>query len=86
MKNKEESNFQKKKIEIVCWYDKKKLLSKEVLNFLSNQIGCESFNIGWIGDGYCDYVVNNADCSFDGGDCCGNNINTQFCDECICYE
>ena len=40
----------------------------------------------WIGDGYCDDVTNNADCHFDGGDCCGVNVNTSYCTECICYE
>ena len=28
--------------------------------------GC---NQGWIGDGYCDDVNNNLDCTYDGGDC-----------------
>ena len=40
----------------------------------------------WIGDDYCDDVNNNVGCNFDGGDCCGANVNTQFCTECICLE
>ena len=48
--------------------------------------GCESANPHWIGDGYCDDETNNADCNFDGGDCCGPNVNTQWCAQCICYE
>ena len=55
--------------------------------FFSNQIGCVSSNPSWIGDGYCDDETNNASCHFDGGDCCGVNVNTQYCNECmlICY-
>ena len=33
----------------------------------------------WIGDGYCDDGANNLDCNFDGGDCCGPNVNTDYC-------
>ena len=50
------------------------------------QIGCGSSNPSWIGDGYCDDETNNAGCNFDGGDCCGENINTQYCNECICHQ
>ena len=25
-------------------------------------------------------------CHFDGGDCCGYDVNTQYCTECICFE
>ena len=38
-----------------------------------------------IGNGYCDDVTNNGGCDFDGGDCCGSNVDTQYCTECICY-
>ena len=43
-------------------------------------------NQGWIGDDYCDDINNNIDCNFDGGDCCGANVNTDYCDECLCIE
>ena len=36
------------------------------------------------GDGYCDDSNNNADCDFDGGDCCQNLVYNQFCSECWC--
>ena len=42
-------------------------------------------NIWMIGNGYCDDVTNNGGCDFDGGDCCGSNVDTQHCTECICY-
>ena len=35
-------------------------------------------------DGYCDDSTNTKECSFDGGDCCGCNVNTQYCTECRC--
>ena len=28
----------------------------------------------WIEDGYCDDENNNAECQFDGGDCCNNSM------------
>ena len=40
----------------------------------------------YIGDGYCDDGNNNADCEYDGGDCCGLDINTDYCFECNCFE
>merc|ERR1711962_1186808 len=38
----------------------------------------------WIEDNYCDDENNNEECQFDGGDCCGDNVNTQYCSECAC--
>ena len=38
-----------------------------------------------IGDGKCHDMNNNEGCYYDGGDCCGSNVNTQECTECICY-
>ena len=51
-------------------------------------IGCDSNNLSWfwIGDGFCDDVTNNANCHFDGGDCCGLNVNTDWCTECQCLN
>ena len=46
-------------------------------------VGC---NQGWIADGYCDDINNNLDCTYDGGDCCGSNVQTQYCTECQCLE
>ena len=45
--------------------------------------GCNS---GWIGDNYCDDINNNVGCSYDGGDCCGCNVNTQYCSVCGCLD
>ena len=40
----------------------------------------------YIGDLYCDDENNNEACNFDDGDCCGPNVDTQYCQECICIE
>ncbi len=37
-------------------------------------------------DGFCDDETNIADCLYDGGDCCGPDIDLTFCQECVCYE
>ena len=46
--------------------------------------GCEYDH--WIGDGYCDDINNNMNCSYDGGDCCGPVINTYYCMDCQCCD
>ena len=38
-----------------------------------------------VGDGYCNDETNSDACGFDGGDCCGPCINTEFCSECQCH-
>ena len=40
----------------------------------------------WVGDDYCDDVNNHQYCNYDGGDCCGDNVDTEYCDECLCLE
>ena len=46
--------------------------------------GCET--PGKVSDDYCNDHVNNAECNYDGGDCCGVNVNTENCVDCICYS
>ena len=46
--------------------------------------GCGNPN--WVGDNFCDDENNNAECNFDGGDCCGDDVNTQYCSACECLE
>jgi hypothetical protein len=43
-----------------------------------------SGNQDWIGDGFCNDNNNNVGCNFDGGDCCGSNVYTDHCTECLC--
>ena len=40
----------------------------------------------WIGDNYCDDQNNVAECQYDGGDCCGDNVDTTYCSACECLE
>ena len=44
-------------------------------------------NSEWLGDGYCDGFANNHECHYDGGDCCGPDINTDYCwNDCYCRD
>jgi hypothetical protein len=40
----------------------------------------------WFGDNYCDDENNTPECGFDGGDCCGPDVNTTYCSDCLCLE
>ena len=48
--------------------------------------GCEFPNK--IGDGFCDDRNNNPKCEYDGGDCCGSNVNKieEYCTICECRD
>ena len=43
-------------------------------------------NQNWKGDNWCDDGNNNCGCEWDGGDCCGSNVNTFYCSVCACLE
>ena len=65
------------------------LVVSEYLNFniecFSEIYPCD--NSQWVGDGYCDSSVNNHECHYDGGDCCGPDINTDYCwGDCYCRD
>ena len=38
-----------------------------------------------VGNSFCNDETNNADCNYDGGDCCVVNANTNSCSECVCH-
>merc|ERR1712223_1954089 len=40
----------------------------------------------WRGDNYCDDGNNNEGCGYDGGDCCGSNVNKTYCQNCQCLD
>ena len=44
--------------------------------------GCNNEEL--IGDGFCNDEVNREECNFDGGDCCGACILTDYCTNCTC--
>ena len=46
--------------------------------------GCHFPN--YQGDNYCDDENNNANCEYDGGDCCGDNVDTSYCTQCQCLD
>ena len=54
-----------------------------ILVFSFSVLGCD--NVALVGNGFCNDETNNADCNYDGGDCCVVNINTDSCSECICH-
>ena len=50
--------------------------------------GCDGFCevLAFRGDGYCDDGNNHCGCDWDGGDCCGEDRDLQYCDECQCAD
>ena len=43
------------------------------------------FLMQWLVDnGYCNDETNNADCNYDGGDCCLSSPYTDHCSDCAC--
>jgi hypothetical protein len=42
-------------------------------------------NLTLVGNGLCNDLTNIPECDFDGGDCCGSCITTEFCSECQCH-
>ena len=39
-----------------------------------------------VANGFCNDDTNNAECDYDGGDCCGYNITSEHCTECKCFH
>ena len=46
--------------------------------------GCKYEN--YKGDGVCDDENNYCGCDWDGGDCCGDNVVTEYCETCECLD
>jgi len=42
--------------------------------------------VQYMGDGYCDIGLNNADCLFDGGDCCSCTCESEWDDDFGCHR
>ena len=40
----------------------------------------------WKGDNYCDDENNHPGCEYDGGDCCGDNVDKTYCTKCECLD
>ena len=73
----------------------------QVLNWVKSNMGCEATSTttttvssttsgcarpDWQADNYCDDINNNAECNYDGGDCCGANVDTTYCQDCQCLD
>ena len=39
-----------------------------------------------VGDKFCDDWLNTAACKYDGGDCCGGNVDKTYCKKCKCLD
>ena len=50
-----------------------------------NLSSCGNFT-EWALDFHCDDVTNTPECNFDGGACCGENVDKDFCIDCECKE
>ena len=44
------------------------------------------FKDDWKGDKWCDDDNNNCGCEWDGGDCCGDDVKTKYCKDCLCLD
>ena len=51
----------------------------------TGELDCDSGS-EYVGDDYCDDISNTEKCGWDGGDCCGNNLNFDYCDFCECLD
>ena len=47
-------------------------------------LGCDYGEL--VDNGHCNDEANNADCLYDGGDCCGGCVNTNQCSDCLCKD
>ena len=46
--------------------------------------GCGD-NVALVHNGFCNDETNIAACGYDGGDCCGHNVNLDHCYQCNCF-
>ena len=53
-----------------------------VMNSFDPKLGCDA-DVTLIGNDFCNDETNNAECNYDGGDCCVN-IRGHYCSECNC--
>ena len=56
-----------------------------IFSALPDIVNChDGAKYGIVGNGYCDDGTNNADCDYDGRDCCGSCVATTYCSDCQC--
>ena len=74
--------FYSNPLPFVIFCVRKVIDNKNIFSFFFHTKVCE--NKDWAGNGYCDDQTNILVCNYDGGDCCGPNVNKQYCTECQC--
>ena len=76
-----------------CNYDGFDCCTDELDNFLyctecvcyyEDVCASGDFHHPWIGNGECNDETNIKACDYDGFDCCGSNVDTEYCLECVC--
>ena len=63
------------------------ILIESVFTYISTLIqflGCDYEEL--VENDHCNDEANNADCLYDGGDCCGGCPNTDQCSDCLCHN
>ena len=66
-----------------CMIEQSTLIELNIYGYFSIPKDCSNGIL--IANGMCNDETNNDECNFDGGDCCGDCINTEHCSECVCY-
>jgi len=80
-----------------CGWDGGACCGNDVLAFFCSDCSCLDPNAPdrpedacgspqWFNDTYCDDDNNNEECGWDGGDCCGDDIKTDYCNDCDCLD
>ena len=63
----------------------KNMYESSTSKYISDPCWYGFFNF-MLGDAICNDFLNTEDCSWDGGDCCGGNVSTMFCNDCQCLD
>ena len=58
-------------------------IKTEIHTYTNFFLGCG--NVTLVGNGFCNDETNNANCNYDGGDCCAMIANISSCSECACH-
>ena len=65
------------------WFGRKRNAIDLTFFDLADGQSCDEF---FAGNAVCDSAYNTKVNDYDGGDCCGDNVNTQYCSACECLE